>query len=793
VTASAAAAPPPSVNDALRRVSLRPVEGWLTLLPTAAMVVAFSFSLQDADWIPGPPEDSNFMPFVGLLGLAFGVLGAKVGWGRWRTHFVGALFAGLVLTLIVGGLVLGPEVGWDPQGLAQRVLAWFDVARRIWIDLAVDGLPFTSEYAHYYMVFGALVWAAGQLAGYTVFGHRRPLDAVVVIGLGMLANMALTSHNQLYLLVAFTAAALLLLVRTHVFEEQVTWARRKIGDPETVGQMYIQGGSAFVIAAILGSILLTTTASSAPLQGMWADLPSRLQGLSQWLLRFAPTGGDPRATGAISFSRDARTTGVWTRSDATAFRAQLQSGVNRDSKWRAGTYADYSTFGFSWSAPNVPTREIPTAAGATLLDGEADAPTTVGRREVRFTVTPVGYRDPTILSPNTIKSVDKAATAIVRGTDGWFTSVESGDSLNSYNVTALIPELGDVPGGITEAHLRTAGTAYPPELEAIYRNLPPDAMGPAATALLEQIRAGVRTPPGADPANAYDLARTMEDYLRKADHFQYDEDVRDLVRTKCSDVSTVECFAIIKRGYCEYYASTMAVLLRAAGVPSRVAYGFLHGSRDAGGLETVPASAAHWWVEVYFPGSGWVEFDPTGGGIGQPQPIPSGSAGPATPKPSFVPPTFRVPSQVPSTPVPTGTPGTGIGPFIAIGIILMIGVGALAFAAYRRTPNRPMHPDQAWGSVARLAGRIGLGPKPSQTVYEYAGALGDAVPAARVELTTIARAKVEVAYGRRDLGADRLRSIAQAYQRLRFAIIGLILRRGFRRRRLGLPFRRRRR
>ena len=69
-----------------------------------------------------------------------------------------------------------------------------------------------------------------------------------------------------------------------------------------------------------------------------------------------------------------------------------------------------------------------------------------------------------------------------------------------------------------------------------------------------------------------------------------------------------------------------------------------------------------------------------------------------------------------------------------------------------------MHPDQAWGSLARLAARFGLGPRPSQTVFEYAGALGDAVPAARLELTTIARAKVEVAYGRRDLGDDRLRA-----------------------------------
>ena len=123
-----------------------------------------------------------------------------------------------------------------------------------------------------------------------------------------------------------------------------------------------------------------------------------------------------------------------------------------------------------------------------------------------------------------------------------------------------------------------------------------------------------------------------------------------------------------------------------------------------------------------------------------------------------------------------------MGPFIAIAIILMIGVAALAYAALRRAPRKPMHPDQAWGSLARLAARVGLGPKASQTVYEYAGALGDAVPAARVELTTIARAKVEVAYGKRDLGSDRLRNIAIAYQRLRFALLGVVLRRGFRRR-----------
>src|SRR6185295_3648991 len=283
-----------------------------------------------------------------------------------------------------------------------------------------------------------------------------------------------------------------------------------------------------------------------------------------------------------------------------------------------------------------------------------------------------------------------------------------------------------------------------------------------------------------------DLARAMESYLSSPANFTYDSDVRDDMRAGCGGtVSSTECFAIIKRGYCEFYATAMTVMLRQSGIPARVAYGFLPGKRGSDNLEVVSAASAHWWVEVYFPNSGWVEFDPTGQ-VGQPQPIPSGSVGPPTARPSVLSATF--PNER-DTPPPQGggigrTNGIGgLGPFIAITVILVIGVLALAYAAIRRTPTKPMHPDKAWGSLARLAARLGIGPRPSQTVYEYAGVLGDEVPAVRVELTTLARAKVEVAYGNRDLAPDRLRRIAEAYHRLRLALLGLIVRRGIRRRR----------
>lgn len=781
MTARTATLERPDFGDLVRTALRGPVEGWISLIAAAVMVDVLALSLVNSGWT-GAVGSTSFLPWLAVAGVLFGAGATKLGWGRWRTFLVGAALGGLVIPLIVGGTLLAPEPGWDPVGLARRTYRSFEVIRNVWRDFVVELRPTTSEYGYYLLLFGGMVWAAGLLAGFGVFGHRRPLDVVVTVGLILLANIVITGHDQLFLLEIYAAAALMLLIRSHVFDEELTWARRKIGDPSSVSGLYLNGGAMFVTLTLIGAIVLTAVASSAPLQGVFQDLPARLQGISAWLQRFAPPGGDFAGLGNVYFGPDAVTSGVWTPNTSTAFRVQVPRAEGKEKfKWRAGTYATYTGYGWVWGS----TRNDPIEPRATVLGNfpNGDAPIESGRRELQIRVTPDAFISKTIVSPNTVLSVDRATTAFVVGQDGWFASLEAADSTGAYNVTALVPDFKD-EDGITEPKLRTAGTDYPPELLQIYTDLPEGAMGTNADLLMKAIKAQVRAPGYADPNNAYDLAKTMQDYLRNPANFKYDADVRDEKVARCGNVSTVECFAIIQRGYCDYYATTMAVLLRSQGVPARVAYGFLPGIRTSDGTETISASLAHYWVEVYFPGYGWIEFDPTGGQVGQTQAIPTGAPPEATPTPTVGPSRSAGPT---GTPAPTSTTtvtgpngGAGIAPFIVIAIILAVGVALLAYAVARRAPRKPMHPDQAWGSLARLAGRIGLAPRPSQTVYEYAGALGDAVPDARIELTTIARAKVEVAYGRRDLGGDRLKRIAEAYQRLRFALIGVILRRGIR-------------
>jgi len=66
-----------------------------------------------------------------------------------------------------------------------------------------------------------------------------------------------------------------------------------------------------------------------------------------------------------------------------------------------------------------------------------------------------------------------------------------------------------------------------------------------------------------------------------------------------------------KRGYCTYYATSMVMLLRAAGIPARYVEGFVMPAKHQDSIYTITGRNAHAWVEVYFQGFGWLTFEPT--------------------------------------------------------------------------------------------------------------------------------------------------------------------------------------
>ncbi len=146
------------------------------------------------------------------------------------------------------------------------------------------------------------------------------------------------------------------------------------------------------------------------------------------------------------------------------------------------------------------------------------------------------------------------------------------------------------------ATLRQSGGHYPPEVALTYLQLP--SVDPRVRKLAHDVTANAR--------NEYDKAAALEEFLRT--NYGY---TLTLPRTISKD--PIANFLLErKQGHCEYFASAMTVMLRSLGIPARMVNGFRTGEfNSVTGSYIIRASDAHSWVEVFFPGNGWVTFDPT--------------------------------------------------------------------------------------------------------------------------------------------------------------------------------------
>jgi transglutaminase-like putative cysteine protease/uncharacterized protein (DUF58 family) len=146
------------------------------------------------------------------------------------------------------------------------------------------------------------------------------------------------------------------------------------------------------------------------------------------------------------------------------------------------------------------------------------------------------------------------------------------------------------------ALLRAATGPDPPGTAALHLRLP--ELDGRVAELAREITA--------DAPTRYDAAVALESWL--ATNLTYSLEVDDTGRADPLAAFLFEGMA----AHCEYFATSMVILARSAGIPSRFAAGYLRGERNRfSRVYTVRQSDAHSWVEIHFPGHGWVPFDPT--------------------------------------------------------------------------------------------------------------------------------------------------------------------------------------
>ena len=308
----------------------------------------------------------------------------------------------------------------------------------------------------------------------------------------------------------------------------------------------------------------------------------------------------------------------------------------------------------------------------------------------------------------------------------------------------------------TVQQLRAAGEDYPDWVRQRYLQLPRSVSRRSIN--LAHAAAGGAT-------SAYDKAAALETYLR--DTFTYSTHVANVP----AEQDWVDFFLFdSKQGYCDYFATTMVVLLRAQGVPARVASGFAPGDFDLGtGISIVRENHAHTWVEAYFPGYGWITFEPSAI-----RPIPTRLEEAPAPAPVAAPAAAQLPDTSgltraeldellnirdqggPASSGPFLTTWPGILVLLAGAIVLLglVAAGGVALA-WRRGLGSLAGYQRPYAQLVRLGGWSGaLRARVSDTPLEVADRLGRQVPRNRTAIDELTSAYVEGTYANRTPTVD---------------------------------------
>ncbi|GLI28637.1 transglutaminase [Agromyces rhizosphaerae] len=288
----------------------------------------------------------------------------------------------------------------------------------------------------------------------------------------------------------------------------------------------------------------------------------------------------------------------------------------------------------------------------------------------------------------------------------------------------------------TPEQLRAASRAVPEEL-ASFVELPggvPDVIGETTA----EVTASAGSP--------YDAAVLIQRFLRGS-AFSYSTEAPVEQGFEGGGFDVIAEFLDVREGYCVHFASTMAVMAREAGIPSRISLGYTAGSRGTGTLAgearyDVDTHDLHAWPELYFEGIGWMPFEPTPGRGTVPEysrvsvladpgatraPAPESQA-PATDGGPVIP-EDQAGGTAAGADADAGAPLARLGMVaLAIGLVLAVpGVARRMVRAWRRRRawDGPDAPVSAWAEIEAAAIDIGDPPTPFESPRSFAARLAE--------------------------------------------------------------------
>jgi transglutaminase-like putative cysteine protease len=808
------------IKSLLPQMLKGPSEGWVAFLLVLLSVMLAIRSVGSVEWVPTPG-----LYLLALSGLVLGLLLAKVRFNGWLL-VVGGIFLGIYLSFYqLTGLVEG----------ASTLDRYAEVGNRLFIwgqgfvngDESCDTLPFS-------LFFLFTSWLAGFICSWSFFRKHNIWGAVLPSGIVIVINLTnLQPGAQRLPLYLYLVVVCFLVARLFVLERKHDWDHRNIRRSPPDLPLLTHAFRFVLAVVIVASLLPTTSAKVAPVAAVWDRISLPVKAIGQEFARCA--GGLPseETDSGHSFGPTQSFGGSTTLGEEPVLMVKSTLPIYlRARSYDVYTYKGWETGYTQIVSPELaPEQELeeefqewqeikvsvmtlfPVAAGEpiylgghpsnmsidyqlevlqpaiyriSLVGDETDLAVEAENlpRDLREVVRRL--REMTSISHNklTESDISLALPDDVRLVS-WISSMEgvvtftverdvpiSANTLSVRTVDPVSPRdsyLATVGvSTATESDLSAAGTEYPGWILDRYLQLP-GTLPSRVIDLAQELTKDIEIP--------YEKAIAIRDYLRT---LEYELDIE----APLDGTDGVDYFLFeLKKGYCQYFASAMAVLLRASGVPCRMVAGYGPGALmeqyspdDMMGLGTaiwrewqdaLAVRNDHSWTEVFFPGYGWIPFEPT-------------PVHPVITRGEFSFPTQDAEGTGDSTVEPdrieTGSPWNVRLLGITLGLALF---GVIMWLGWRRLLGRVSEPRIAYARIGYLAALSGVGPSENLTPQEYGHRLATAVPEISAALDKIVYAYVRVSYGKHDLNSEDRFNVARAWPQVRNHLLRRALRRAF--------------
>jgi transglutaminase-like putative cysteine protease len=753
-------------TDAAPWLRLLPEDGWLTLALLVVLVYTTIASIQGVGWGVSGVDILTWTTGVGLL---LGYLAVQQG------RLPGTLVHLVALALGVGYAFKATA---DSVAGGDRGALWDHV--KIWFGQAVVQHGVSNDNIVFLLFLAILSFLLAYISVWLVLHTRRPWLAALANGVVLLINLnGTTDDRALFFLVIFLLATLLLLVRFTLAEHMRHWRARGLRFSPDLGWDFMQAGAIFAVTVLLLAYLLPAGNGSATLLDYWNSANNPWQQLQSTFsnLFSGANGNNGSGFGDFGFFGSGLTLhGKVNLPSYTVLRYTLPSSTDDPQQYLMTETFDTYNGTNSWSSqlsqvteykPNDIESASPSVDASTLKTDAYDIvfQSVQGNRLFSPGSEPASFNVAADAYVSTTSSVPMAWTAqsqVVAGQH--YLSV-------GYVSTATVNQLRQVPFP-PEVKSAQVSNVYPEALLGEY--LPTDEILSPEVIQTAQVATQGTT-------NMYDAAVHLEDYLHT---FTYSTNNPD----PPAGQDAVAWFLQYKQGFCTFFASAMALMGRALGMPTRVVEGFTKGSYDPKTNKwVVTGKDAHAWTQIYFGQYGWINFEPTSSfdpfaraqpnGVQAPPTATGGPGASTTPTPRAG---NRTPGDTGSTntgqtsPASTALIDVGLSLSLLIALILMI---AALFATWWRLLYRGLSPvTAAFARILRLGRWAGAPPKRSQTPDEYAEQLAGVIPGQRRSLRRLSELYAAERWGG-GLEREPAAEVPRLYEQVRTSTAAVIARR----------------